>query len=461
MTDFTPVPVVPVPDAPPKVVEHPSPLTGLAHSGIVLAASLVFLVRELDNGLADLSRQALLFGLMALGAALVAGVYGVFAWKTTAFIVDDEEFRVERAFISRSSSRLDYTKVQSVDIAQPLVARLLGLAKVHIDVGGAGGLTLAFLTKSRAESLREHLLARMSLARRGRVPVSTPDGIEAPEAVASSTVDDEPEDLIHAVTPATLILGTAVSSPAVAALLVAGLVVGMSLWSETSITAFGALLAFGGWAWSNVGRNWGFRMTRRGDTLRISRGLGSTTAQGLRPDRIQGVVIHQDLLQRLTGLYRVTVTVLGYGDPGGEESGSSNSIVLPFGTWPDVMTVLHAIWPEMDLNLIQPTPQPDRARWLTPFSHAQHTWGVGEDVLVAHHGLIEHAMSIVPHRRMQSLSLHQGPVQRKLRLATIAVHTTDGPVSLRLYHLDDSVARRLFDEQLARGRAARAAVSVT
>ena len=110
--------------------------------------------------------------------------------------------------------------------------------------------------------------------------------------------------------------------------------------------------------------------------------------------------------------------------------------MLPFGKWPDVMTVLHAIWPEMDLNLIQPTPQPDRARWLTPFSHSQHTWGVGEDVLVAHHGLIEHAMSIVPHRRMQSLSLHQGPVQRRLRLATIAVHTTDGPVSLRLYHLD-------------------------
>ena len=127
--------------------------------------------------MADLSRQALLFGLMALGAALVAGVYGIFAWKTTAFIVDDEEFRVERAFISRSSSRLDYTKVQSVDIAQPLVARLLGLAKVHIDVGGAGGLTLAFLTKSRAESLREHLLSRMSLARRatpGRVDARRP-----------------------------------------------------------------------------------------------------------------------------------------------------------------------------------------------------------------------------------------------------------------------------------------------
>ena len=441
-----------------KVVERPSPLTGLAHSGIVLAASVVFLIRELDEGLDAITGQALVFGLLALGATLVAGVYGVFAWRTTAFIVDDEEFRVERAFISRSSSRVDYTKVQSVDIAQPFVARLLGLAKVHIDVGGAGGLSLAFLTRARAESLREHLLSRMALARRGPLVATTPDGLEAAESVGPAPVD-EPEELVHAVSPATLILGTAVSTPALAGLMVAGLVIVMSIWADASVTFFGALLAFVGWAWSNVGRNWGFRMTRRADTLRIARGLGSTTAQGLRPDRIQGVVIHQDLLQRLTGLYRMTVTVLGYSDASGEEAAASNSVVLPFGRWADVLTVLHAIWPEVDLSLIHPTPQPERARWLTPFSHSKHTWGVGDDVLVAHHGLMEHALSIVPHRRMQSLSLHQGPLQKRLKLATVAVHTTDGPVSLRLYHLDGQEARRLFDEQLARGRAARAAVA--
>ena len=455
MTDPTPAAPATVAE---KVVERPSPLTGLAHSGIVLAASVVFFIRELESGLESLTSQALLFGLVALGAALVAGVYGIFAWRTTAFIVDDEEFRVERAFISRSSSRVDYTKVQSVDIAQPFVARLLGLAKVHIDVGGAGGLSLAFLTRSRAESLREHLLSRMARAKSGPVAALSPEELEGGSTTPGPALD-APEELVHAVSPATLILGTAVSTPAVAALIVAGLVIGTSVWTETSVTFVGALLAFAGWAWSNVGRNWGFRMSRRADTLRISRGLGSTTAQGLRPDRIQGVVVHQDLLQRLTGLYRVTVTVLGYGDASGEESSSSNSVVLPFGRWADVVTVLHAIWPEVDLNLILPTPQPARARWLTPISHAKHTWGVGEDVLVAHHGLVEHAMTIVPHRRMQSLSLHQGPLQRRLRLATVAVHTTDGPVSLRLYHLAAQEARRLFDEQLARGRAARAAVA--
>ena len=40
---------------------------------------------------------------------------------------------------------------------------------------------------------------------------------------------------------------------------------------------------------------------------------------------------------------QLIVDVLGYGDASGEESSSSNSVVLPFGRWADVVTVLHAI----------------------------------------------------------------------------------------------------------------------
>ena len=45
-----------------------------------------------------------------------------------------------------------------------------------------------------------------------------------------------------------------------------------------------------------------------------------------------------------------------------------------------------------------------------------------ENVLALIRLMMEHALSIVPHRRMQSLSLHQGPLQRRLKLATVAVH---------------------------------------
>jgi len=424
------------------LVERPSPLTGLARSGIALAAVAVIIVREfLESGEAS-GGMALFAGIAAGVVALLGGVSGIITWRTTTFVADDAEFRVEKNFISHSSSRVDYTKVQSIDVSQPFVARLLGLAKVHIDVGGAGGVDLAYLTKARAESLREHLLANMASAFVG--------GDEA----APRT--EEPEgELVIRVPVRTLLLGALVSMGASLSLVFAVVFLIVTFVAETPVTLFASAAAIVGWLWSQTAKNWGFTMTRSGDALRIRRGLLSTVTQGLKPHRIQAVSIEQDILQRLTGLYQVSVTVLGYGDPGTDEDGANNAIVLPFGTWGDVMTVLHAFWPDLDLSRIEAHPQPERARWLTPVSFATHTWGIGDDVVIAQHGLITQRRAIVPHRRMQSASIEQGPLQRRLRLAEIAIHTTDGPVSLRLGNLDESVARATFLDQLERARLAR------
>lgn len=444
--------------APAKVVERPSPLTGLAHSGIILAASAVMFGREImEGGLGDLSRFGLVIGIVTGVVVLLAGLYGVIAWRTTTFVADDEEFRIERNLVWSSSSRIDYTKVQSVDVTQPLIARLLGLGKVQIDVGGAGGQSLAFLSLTRAEALREHILMRTRLA---QAPTDAPMVVVPEDGVAADwappEVADEP---IHHVPVPTLLLGTFLSSPSILFAAAAAVVGILTVIFDGSPAAFGFLVAGVGWLWNQLGTNWSFQMGRRGDTLRISRGLTSTTAQGLRPERIQGVAIQQDLLQRLTGLYRMKATVLGYDDPSGEEGGSTKSVILPYGTWADVTKVLGAIWPHVDLGVVLPNPQPDRARWLTPINWWTHTWGVGDDVLVAQHGLFEKTLTVVPHRRMQSVGLSQGPLQRRLRLATVEIHTTDGPVNLRLYHLDGAAARRVFDEQISRGRAARAAAA--
>lgn len=445
----------PTPDrvvTPDKVVERPSPLTGLARSGIALAAAAVFFARDFAESPGSFSRGPLIAGVVAAAIALIGGVSGIITWRTTTFVADDDEFRIERNFISKSSTRVDYTKVQSIDISQPLIARLLGLAKVHIDVGGAGGVGLSFLTKARAETLREHLLRRMQAAKVG--PVEASGELTAVEEPA----EPEAEELVVAVPPRNLMLGTLVSIGALLSLLLAAVFVLVSIFATAPVTLVAGVIAVVGWVWSQTGKNWGFRMTRQGDTLRIRRGLLSTVTQGLRPKRVQAVAIRQDLLQRLTGLYQVSVTVLGYGDPTSDDDASTNAIVLPYGTWDEVMAVLHAIWPGVDLNTIEPHQQPARARWLTPFTFRTHTWGIGEDVVVAQHELLTQIRSIVPHRRMQSASIEQGPLQRRLRLASISVHTTDGPVSLRLYHLDADLARRVFEDQLARARQARAAV---
>lgn len=449
-----PIPEAPS-EAPSKVVERPSPLTGIARGAIALIAVVIAVGRDFLETPGDVDTRLLVMAGIALVVIVLIGLGGVVTWRTTTFIADDEEFRVERNFIWRSSSRVDYTKVQSIDVTQPFVARLLGLAKVHIDVGGEGGVSLSYLTRRRAEALREHLLVKMA-ASRDEAGVRGPGGASGTDAHPTAEADDE---LVVAVSPATLIVGSLVTLGTISAIVGGALLIGLSVLSEATVTFVAGLIAIGGWVWGRIGKNWGFRMTRRDGALRIHRGALSKTNQGLRPGRVQGVVISQDLLQRLTGMYEMRVTVLGYASGDSDSDGGSNAVVLPAGTAADVQRVLSALWPELDLTTVAVHGQPPAARWLTPITFPTHTWGIGEHVIIAEHGLLEHRRTIVPHRRMQSASVHQGPLQRRLGLATLAVHTTDGPVDLEIYHLAERDARRLLQAQVERARWARQAAA--
>ncbi|MDF1487529.1 PH domain-containing protein [Tessaracoccus caeni] len=485
-----------------KVIERPHPLTGIANAWIALVAVIAFGGREfLEGGLTfDWSGATLVIVAIVLGVALLSVIGGVITWRTTTFIVDDEEFRIERSLISRESTRIDFTKVQAVDIHRPLAARLLGLAAVQIDVGGSGGKSLKYLSLERAEELRDHLLARMggrtriarlqpgpvrpddspddspedSLTNPGKSAIGPFSAIDTAESAigrfsgegpgAAGEVGGSapgwaapawvaPPQTVVAVKPVTLVLGVLVSNMVwyILISIVVG-VVGLAT-GTLGVYGFGFLLGAAGMLWKEVAGNWGFVLTQTPDGLHVSRGLTSRSSQSVRQDRIQGVLIQHDFLQRITGLFRVRVTVLGLGD----EEGTSTDVMLPYGTWPEVMRVLHAIWPDVDLSTITPNHQPERARWLTPLSFAHHTWGASDQVIVADDGWLSHSRQIVPHRRMQSIGISQGPMQRRLRLASVEIHTTDGPISLKAYHLDEADARRLFDEQNLRGRRARAA----
>ena len=66
-------------------------------------------------------------------------------------------------------------------------------------------------------------------------------------------------------------------------------------------------------------------------------------------------------------------------------------------------------------------------------------------------------MTVVPHERTQSCGVQQGPLQRRLGLASFALHSTPGPVSPRVNHLAAPEAARLLDAQAARAQAARSA----
>ncbi len=71
----------------------------------------------------------------------------------------------------------------------------------------------------------------------------------------------------------------------------------------------------------------------------------------------------------------------------------------------------------------------------------RYRWiGVDDVAVVSRRGWITRRTSIVPHRKNQSVAVEQGPLQRRLDVASVAVHSPDGPVDVGGPHLDRAQA---------------------
>jgi putative membrane protein len=100
---------------------------------------------------------------------------------------------------------------------------------------------------------------------------------------------------------------------------------------------------------------------------------------------------------------------------------------------------------------------PEQARWLDPVAWRQLGVGADERVLVTRTGRFTRVTDVVLHEKVQSVRLTQGPVQRRLGLASVHLDTTPGPVNATAAHRPAAEARALVDAEVARARVARAA----
>lgn len=79
-----------------------------------------------------------------------------------------------------------------------------------------------------------------------------------------------------------------------------------------------------------------------------------------------------------------------------------------------------------------------------------------DSALVIRTGRFTRAAVIVPHARIQSSLIHQGPIDRRLDVASVAFHSTVGPVTPTVEHLSTEQALTLLTEQIERSSRARA-----
>ena len=447
MTEPPPAPPGQQTAAPPPVGDQTGarlhPLTPFVKGWGYFVVAAVALVN--NEGL----RSNLTVAGIGLAAVLVGGILlGALSWWFTKWQLTDDAVRVDSGFLFRRTRIIRFDRIQAIDVAQPFVARLFGMAELRMDVAGGGKSDgkLSYFRYDEAGKLRTTLLVR---AKGQQVAERQEQQVESEPLLVVPT---------SRLLGATLLSSTVLASAGAVVWLIAATTV-----LNFHIGLFAALpLLFGVVQpiWKQVVGNHGFTLSESSHGLRTKRGLFDVQRQTVPPGRVQGLLITEPLIWRLLGWSRVELDIAGVA--GNKDEGDNEregAQLLPVGERAEVAGVLARVLPGFDLSRIEMHRAPERAKWLRPVGWRYLAYGSDDQVLVTVQGWVSRRTSIVLHHKTQSVRLEQGPIQRRLGLANVHVDTPLGPTDAVALHRDQAEAAVLLEAQAVRAREARRAAS--
>ncbi|MGR0319316.1 PH domain-containing protein [Agromyces sp. ZXT2-3] len=436
------------------------------------------------------------WALLGLAVVIVLVVLGFWlAWRMHTFRVTEEALEVRSGILFRShrSARLD--RIQGINVARPVFARLFGAAKLDVSVAGqSGNVDLSYLGSAQADRLRGDLLRLASGARRtdqagpgatdgagaeAPAPATTdaaadldhlpgaPTAVGRAGAVVGRRVDEflapeldpdlaPPESVVRLPLPrviaSALLGGSMIWLVAIVAIIVIAFATGAVWMLFTFIPAAIGVISY---LWSRITGSLRYSIAGTPDGVRIGSGLLSTANQTIPPGRVHAIEASQWLLWRAFGWWTVRVNVAGQSISQAAES-ARRTLVLPVGTADDVRRVIGLLAPDaldelaplLDAGLAGTGPAqgftsaPRRAAWIRPFSWRRIGIAVEGGTAVLRSGWLLRRLVLVPLARMQSVAVAAGPVRRGLGLESLRIHTVVGPITPEVPALsrDDAAA---------------------
>lgn len=481
------------------------PLTPLLRGGLFLVVVTGFVIANLRDRLIEiflpwlapgfpgdvpgdpvdyvLGHDLVLIALLVV-LGLVVALVALFwlSWRFHTFRITGDDVEVRTGVVFRTHRRAPLDRVQGVNLTRPLVARLLGLAK--LEVVGAGldaNVRLEYLSTANAERVRADILR---LASGRSLGDAAPAGAARTwRAGAAHTVSQAVGGLVEgaeepAAEPASVVrippgrvMGSMLLRDSTIVMLV--VVAALGVWAATGahwvvLAMLPTLLGFGAYIVRGTVRSLRYAIAPTDHGVRIVFGVFTTVTEILPPGRVHAVRVHQPLLWRPAGWWTVTVNRLS-GSRAGQEAAEAFTRVLPVGTRDDAERVVALLMPWLDETeraLIfergllaagdEFTTTPRRARLLRPLSWRRNGFALTPAALFLRRGRFARSLTLVPLARLQSIALEQGPLERLWRVVTVRAHTVAGAVYTGIGAIDRDDAVGLF-ERVARDAVAAAA----
>jgi putative membrane protein len=415
-----------------------APVSPIVRAGrVAIAVAVLLLPTALRGG--DLTRD---WPQLAVVGVLL--VLGFVSWLVTRWRIDGDDLRIETGLLRRQSLRFPLAQVQAVDVVRPGLARLFRVAELRLRMAGSTGGTarLAYLPEREVEPLRARLLALAHLGADGvapteeveeRVLASVPTG-----RLAASILLSDVGFLAIAILAGLLV--TAVEAPAATTEAFGG----SAVWVLAGLTML----------WRRFNQEYKLTVAEAPDGLRLRSGLVALTSETIRPGRVQAVRMVEPFVWRRLGWCRLEVDIAGRQRRKGEGEAQRAPLraVLPVGSRALAQELLARIVPDAPTDRLRP---PRRALVKSPLRYRFLSYGRTDTCVVTTTGRIRRVTAWVPLAKVQSFRRVQGPVQRRLGLASVHLDTAGRSVHANLRDRDVDEADEVLASLVALGRAAR------
>lgn len=397
--------------------------------------------------------------IVVIGAIAYAFAY----YNRFEYELTEDTFDVHSGVFSRRNREIPYYRVQNVSISKNIIHRLLGIAEVRIETAGgtSSEVHLRFVSEAESRRLQEEVSDRKRAAGDEAVRARQP-GDPLVAEVGTPLFQISPTELA--------LLGVVSFDTRLAVLVLAGVAffgpeAVAAMFDVVPVFVFAPIAIIGLYIVSAavsgvvaVTNYWDFRLNELPDELRYERGLLRQYSGSIPLEKIQTVVVSENVLARRFGYGKLLIETAGYSP--GEASGSQTAV--PLATRERVFSLARSIEAFDEPRFIRP-PARTRQRYLHRYVYlvgaltgvayavdytgtyelqwylvpallllapvaAHLKWRhigftIQDDYVITRYGFWNRQTYVVPYHRVQTVFEQQTILQRRWDLASVRIDT--------------------------------------